>query len=134
MPIIDMPLEELQRYQGTNPRPEDFDEYWDKALAEMQAVDPEVELIPSDFQVPSAECFDLYFTGVRGARIHAKYLRPRGAVDPHPAVLMFHGYGGNGGIGVVSWPTLASVQRCGTRLPWTGRALRGYMRSDRQHI
>lgn len=97
MPIIDMPLEELQRYQGTNPRPEDFDEYWDKALAEMQAVDPEVELIPSDFQVPSAECFDLYFTGVRGARIHAKYLRPRGAVDPHPAVLMFHGYGGNSG-------------------------------------
>ena len=47
MPIIDMPLEELQRYQGTNPRPEDFDEYWDKALAEMQAVDPEVELIPA---------------------------------------------------------------------------------------
>ena len=34
--------------------------------------------------------------------------RPRGAVDPHPAVLMFHGYGGNSGIGVVSWPTLAS--------------------------
>ena len=28
MPIIDLPLEELKVYKGTNPRPSDFDEYW----------------------------------------------------------------------------------------------------------
>lgn len=97
MPIIDMPLEELQRYEGRNPRPEDIDQYWDRALEEMRSVDPQVELVPSSFQVPCAECFDLFFTGVRGARIHAKYLRPKGAKTPHPAVLQFHGYAGNSG-------------------------------------
>ena len=37
------------------------------------------------------------FTGVGGARIYAKYLRPRGAARAHPALLMFHGYSGNCG-------------------------------------
>lgn len=92
MPLIDMPLEKLKQYQGINPRPSDFDEYWERALSEMKAVDPKVELIPSKFQTSFAECFDLYFTGVRGARIHAKYIRPKNAAQPHPAVVMFHGY------------------------------------------
>lgn len=87
MPIIDMPIEELKTYEGTNPRPADFDEYWERALAEMHAVDAQVELVPSRFQVPTAECFDLYFTGVKGARIHAKYVRPKQAKEPHPAVI-----------------------------------------------
>ena len=97
MPIIDMPLEQLKTYEGTNPRPADFDEYWERALAEMHALDAQVELVPSRFQVPTAECFDLYFTGVKGARIHAKYVRPKLAKEPHPAVVMFHGYSGHAG-------------------------------------
>lgn len=97
LPLVDMPLEELKKYQGKNPRPADFDEYWERALAEMHATDPQVELVPSAFQTPQAECFDLYFTGVRGARIHAKYLRPKHVSEPHPAVLFFHGYTGNVG-------------------------------------
>ena len=32
-----------------------------------------------------------------GARIHAKYLRPKNVPKPHPAVLFFHGYSGNSG-------------------------------------
>lgn len=92
MPIIDMPLAELKKYEGTNPRPEDFDQYWDDAISEMRAVDPQVELVRADFQVDYAECFDLYFTGVRGARIHAQYIRPRKIDQPGPAILHFHGY------------------------------------------
>lgn len=97
MPIIDMPLEQLRTYQGINPRPADFDEYWDRALAELRTVDPQIELRPSDFQVPFADCFDLYYTGVRGARIHAKYIRPKNVEKPHPALVMFHGYSANAG-------------------------------------
>lgn len=97
MPMLDMGLEDLKKYQGINPRPADFDQYWETALAEMNAVDPKVELVPSEFQTPQAECFDLYFTGVRGARIHALYLRPRKSEGPHPAVLQFHGYSCNAG-------------------------------------
>ncbi len=97
MPLVDMSLEQLQEYQGRNPRPDDFDEYWSRALAEMRAVKAEVELVRSEFQAPNAECFDLYFTGVRGARIHAKYVRPKNAPVPHPAILQFHGYTGSAG-------------------------------------
>jgi cephalosporin-C deacetylase len=63
----------------------------------MRSVDPQVELQPYDYPAAFAECFDLYFTGVCGARVHAKYLRPRGSADPHPALLLFHGYSGNSG-------------------------------------
>jgi cephalosporin-C deacetylase len=95
MPIVDMPLEKLKTYRGINPRPKDFERFWEDALAEMRAVDPKVALAPAEFQTPFAECFDLTFTGVRGARIYAKYLRPRRAPAPHPAVLLFHGYSGH---------------------------------------
>jgi cephalosporin-C deacetylase len=97
MPVFEMPLEEMKSYLGRNPRPADFDEYWDKGLEEMRSLDAQVELIPHDLRADIAECFDLYFTGVGGARIHAKYLRPKGAAEPHPAVVMFHGYSGNSG-------------------------------------
>lgn len=98
MPLtFDFSLEKLQTYLGINPRPADFDPYWDAALAEMNAVDAQVELIPSSFQAPNAECFDLFFTGTGGARVYAKLLRPKNAPSPHPAVLMFHGYSGNSG-------------------------------------
>src|SRR5690242_2623009 len=97
MPLIDMSLEQLLEYQGRNPKPADVDAYWDRALAEMREVDPKVELKPHELKAPFAECFDLFFTGVGGSRVHAKYLRPKHSQDKHPAVLMFHGYSGNSG-------------------------------------
>ncbi len=97
MPLVDMPLEQLYTYQGRNPRPADFDAYWATAIAEMQAIDPQIELRPHGLKTKSAECFDLFYTGVGGARVHAKYLRPKGDSGPHPAVLMFHGYSGSCG-------------------------------------
>lgn len=97
MPLVDKPLNELLNYQGINPKPEDHQAYWDRALAEMHSVDPQLELIKSSFQVPFAECYDMYFTGVRGARIHVKYVKPKHVQEPHPAVLQFHGYSGNVG-------------------------------------
>lgn len=97
MPLVDMPLEQLLTYTGRNPCPADFDEFWDCALAEMHGLDPQMELVPSSLKASFAECFDLYFTGVGGARVHAKLLRPKNAPGPHPALAMFHGYGGNSG-------------------------------------
>jgi cephalosporin-C deacetylase len=98
MPALDKPLHELQEYRGINPRPGDFDIFWDKALQELDETKPNVELIPVDvLGNTNAELFDLYFTGVGGARIYAKYLRPKGAKNPAPAVLQFHGYSGSSG-------------------------------------
>ena len=93
MPLLfDMPLEKLYEYQGTNPRPDDFDAFWNTAVSEARAVDPRIELIPAEFKCAIADCFHLYYTSVNGARIHAKLLRPKNMPEPHPAVLMFHGY------------------------------------------
>ena len=97
MPVFELSLEQLRTYRGLNPKPEDFDEYWRRALEELGETVDRVELVPATFQCASAGCFDLFFTGVGGARIHAKYLRPKSGASPHPAVLLFHGYSGNSG-------------------------------------
>ncbi|MBC2605008.1 acetylxylan esterase [Pelagicoccus albus] len=97
MPLIDKPLPELETYLGRNPRPADFDDYWQKALAELNQVKPEYTLTPSSKIVASyAECFDLVFKGVGGADIYAQYLRPKGAENA-PILLQFHGYSANAG-------------------------------------
>jgi len=108
MPLIDKPLSELKTYMGTNERPDDIDEYWEKALAEMNSVDANVELIPSDFKSPYADCFDMYFTGVGGARIYAKFLRPKKIDTPCPAVINFHGYSMSSGSWMDKLPYVAA--------------------------
>jgi cephalosporin-C deacetylase len=124
MPLVDMPLDQLKAYAGRNLRPEDHDAYWARALAEMAAVDSDVQLVPHAMNAPYAECFDLYFTGVRGARIHAKYMQPaasagKHAAGKHPAVLLFHGHTMSSGdwSDKLKWAargfSVASLDRCG---------------------
>ena len=76
MPILDFPLEELREYSGINPKPDDFDEFWEEAIREMLQTPHRVELVPAGFQTDFAQCFHLYFDGTGGSRIYAKYLRP----------------------------------------------------------
>jgi cephalosporin-C deacetylase len=98
MPLtFDLTLDQLQIYQGKNPRPNDFDSFWDEGLHEMRALDPQLEITPASFQTTGASCFDLFFSGVGGARIHAKLLHPMNVKGPHPAILLFHGYSGDSG-------------------------------------
>ena len=49
MPLIDLPLHELRQYAGRNPRPADFDDYWKRALIELDATDPRPVLKPAAF-------------------------------------------------------------------------------------
>jgi len=75
MPLIDMPVDALKIYMGTNPRPDDFDAYWDAALAALDRTDADITLARANILSKSAECFHLTFTGVGGERVYAKYLR-----------------------------------------------------------
>jgi cephalosporin-C deacetylase len=98
MPLVDKPLADLKEYYGISPRPSDFNEYWGAALAELDATDPAPKLERSkEIDPRNAEAFDLWFTGVGGARIYAKYLRPKKREGKLPAILHFHGYTGNSG-------------------------------------
>ena len=101
MPILDMPLEQLKTYQGTNPRPAGFDDYWDDALADLRGTAPQVEFRPSSFQAPGVVCQELYFTGVGGARVHAHFVRPAQTGGRHPGLVCFHGYLG-GAVGYMA--------------------------------
>ena len=97
MPQLDMSLEELREYRGSSPVPADIDAFWDNALKELAGVDPCVEIKPADFRSPVADCYDLYFTGVGGARVYAKLLKPKNITGRAPALLQFHGYSMNSG-------------------------------------
>lgn len=109
MPLIDMPLEKLKTYGGTNPKPADFDEYWERALKEMNDTDPCVQITKSEFSLPYADCYDMYFNGTRGGRVYAKLLKPKDIKGKVPAVLHFHGYSGASG----SWMDYAAYAAMG---------------------
>ncbi len=103
MPLLfDLPFEKLSAYEGTNPKPHDFDQFWDRRLEEMRALDANIEIIDDEFQTSYARCSHLYFTGIGGARIHAKLLQPLNPQPHHPGLLKFHGYSGCSG----SWTDL----------------------------
>lgn len=97
MPFSAQRLAELEACRGKNPIPADFDEFWAARMAEADAVPLDYEILPSD-QVPelgSCAYFDLYFTGMGGARVYAKYAMPKVPGNgPVPLVLQFHGYPG----------------------------------------
>lgn len=88
---------ELENYTGTTPMPEDFNEYWDRVLRELKETDRAVLMTEADFQCPNVKCYDLYYTGVGGARVYAKFLRPEKTEGKLPAILLFHGYSDSSG-------------------------------------
>lgn len=96
MPIFDMPLEKMLVYEGSNPKPQDHEAYWERALQEMHALGTDCDLAPADFKAPGVSCFDLRFQGVSRATVYAKLLMPK-RKENCPALLRFHGYTGNSG-------------------------------------
>lgn len=104
MPLVDMSLEKLKAYQGISPRPTDFDEFWDRSLAEMNAIDPAPSFSKVETASRIADCYELTFTSTKNARIYAKFLRPKKLEGKVPAVLHFHGLSGSSD----SWRSLYS--------------------------
>ena len=114
MPIIDMPLEKLRVYRGINPRPADFDEFWDRSLQELAAVDPAPTLKPYDFPSKIADSYELTFTSIKGAKMYSKLMIPKGITGKVPAVLFFHGYTTSSG----DWSTLLPYVSQGFVVAW----------------
>ncbi len=109
MPILDMPLEQLKTYQGTNPCPPDIDVFWDASVAEMEALGTDFELTEAEYAFPGAKCYHLWFTGMGGARIHAKLAMPERIDKPIPGLCYFHGYCG----AAPEFSTMLSYVQCG---------------------
>lgn len=97
MPLVDLPLDELNAYQGRNPKPADFDAYWDSAIFELDGIDADLKLVQVESPARFAEAFDMTWTGVGGARLYAKLVRPRKQSGHGPGLVRFHGYSMNAG-------------------------------------
>jgi PTS system cellobiose-specific IIB component len=71
----------MNKYRGSGQEPKDFDAFWQKGLAEMNAIDPNCQESPVDIPSNVADAYDLYFAGVGNARIHAELIRPKNFDD-----------------------------------------------------
>jgi len=82
-------------YEGGNPRPADFDEFWNSSLAELDGIRPDANFKAYEFPCTVADAYELTFTSAKGARIYAKFMKPKNICGKAPAVLHFHGLSGS---------------------------------------
>jgi len=96
----DLPESALREYRTSTVEPAALDSWWAERLREADdaAAPPRLERHAPDVYGPTA-VWDVEFSGARGDRIRAWYLRPAGANDdePLPVVVTFIGYGGGRG-------------------------------------
>jgi len=87
---VDMPVADLKTYMGKSPFPPDFNAYWKRGLNELDNQSLDYELEQAEFQTDFADCYHLYFSGVGGARIHCKFIKPKKSTGQ--GMVIFHGY------------------------------------------
>ncbi|MGW4210660.1 acetylxylan esterase [Lentzea sp. NPDC004789] len=97
--LTDLGLDALWEYRSSYVRPDDFDSFWDSTLAEARALELKVEAVPVATPLQTLDVHDVTFSGFGGDRIRAWLRTPRGR-SGLPAVVQFHGYGGNRGSAV----------------------------------
>ncbi|MBQ6819759.1 MAG: acetylxylan esterase [Clostridium sp.] len=94
MPVVDMPLDELKKYRGTNPMPEDFHKFWDERMEEVKNHTLRYSITDSEISgFEACSYYDLWFEGINGEEVYAKYVKPK-SDDKLPLILQFHGYPG----------------------------------------
>lgn len=98
MPRFDLPTEELRSYRPDVAEPADFDDFWDRTLAESRAVAAPIRLSRIDSPLQAVEVYDVTFSGFGGDPIGGWLLLPATGEEPLPAVIEFNGYGGGRGL------------------------------------
>ncbi len=96
--LVDLPLDELERYRPEVAEPPDFDAFWQRQLTAARAHPPEVVRNPVDAGLRTVEVFDLRFPGYGGSPIAAWLLLPAHRDGPLPAVVEFASYSGGRGL------------------------------------
>lgn len=96
--LVDLPLDELERYRPQVHEPEDFDGFWAHQLATAREHDLGVEQVVVDARLRTVEVFDLRFAGYGGSPVAAWLLLPAQRDAPLPAVVEFASYSGGRGL------------------------------------
>ena len=97
MPRTDLTLDELRAYRSAAEVPADFDEFWDRTLAESRSAGGDVMLVPAESPVSELVVEDLTFAGFGGEPIRGWVIRPRDS-QPRATVVQYVGYGGGRGL------------------------------------
>jgi cephalosporin-C deacetylase len=97
MPWFDMPLEQLREYRTSTAEPDGLDAWWAGKIdeARAQAEPPKLTRYGPGIYDP-LEVYDVEFSGGRGDRIRAWYIKPQGAA--RKTIVKFIGYGGGRGL------------------------------------
>ena len=66
----------MKVYKGRDDVPDDFDSFWDQALAKMTEL-PEYKLEERDFSIPNVQCYELTFKGTRDGLVYARVVLPK---------------------------------------------------------
>jgi len=98
MPRFDLPAEQLRTYRPEVTEPADFDDFWERTLAESRALAAPPELRRIDSPLRSVEVYDVTFSGFGGDPIGGWLLLPSGTETALPAVVEYNGYGGGRGL------------------------------------
>ena len=97
MSFFDMPLEELERYRPALSEQPDFDDFWQRSLAETRAHSLDARFEAVDFGLRTIDVFDVTFAGYAGQAIKGWFLLPRARSEPLSCVVQYIGYGGGRG-------------------------------------
>lgn len=104
--FVDMPLEQLRKYQPERHEPADFDAFWERTLAEARQHDLNPVFTEVDMGLALIRCFDVRYAGFGGHEIRGWLLVPATAEGPLPCVVEYIGYGGGRGLphDWLTWP------------------------------
>lgn len=89
--MIDMPIKEMEKYLGSNIKPSDFDDYWNEEISKINEENLKYKIVKKESKNKQADYYEIYFKGIDGAEIYAKYICPS-TEKKVPIVLEFHDY------------------------------------------
>ena len=98
----DLPFDQLVRYENPRPVPHDFDEFWQRTLAEHGSAPVDVVAEPYDAELDTIEVHDVTFAGYDAHPIRGWLLLPRQRPAPPPVIIEYLGYGGGRGVPIES--------------------------------
>ncbi|MEW9700341.1 acetylxylan esterase [Paenibacillus sp. SI8] len=87
----DLPLDQLYTYKPDLTCQPDFNDFWEKTLAELKEIPLQYELTPYDYPVKGARVYRIQYAGFAGAHIDGWLALPD-REGKHPGVVMYHGY------------------------------------------
>ncbi|MBT2484143.1 MULTISPECIES: acetylxylan esterase [unclassified Microbacterium] len=98
MPRFDLAPAELREYRPQIAEPSDFDDFWQRTLAESRAAAQEPTRAAVDSPLALVDVYDIEVSGFAGDRVRGWLVVPKDATEPLPTVVEFNGYGGGRGL------------------------------------